>query len=49
MPGSAIDLAQNPFALLSLIAAPAVLTNAASVLALTGRKSEGKRGSRLFW
>jgi hypothetical protein len=28
-------LAQNPFALLSLIAAPAVLTNAASVLALS--------------
>jgi hypothetical protein len=29
------SLAQNPFALLSLIAAPAVLTNAASVLALS--------------
>ena len=29
------DLAQNPFALLSLIAAPAVLTNAASVLAIS--------------
>ena len=28
-------LAQNPFALLSLIAAPAVMTNAASVLALS--------------
>src|SRR5579862_4506502 len=28
-------LAQNPFALLSLIAAPAVLTNSASVLALS--------------
>ena len=35
MPGPAADLAQNPFALLSLIAAPAVLTNAASVLALS--------------
>jgi hypothetical protein len=29
------DLSANPFALLSLIAAPAVLTNAASVLALS--------------
>jgi hypothetical protein len=29
------NLAQNPFALLSLIAAPAVLTNSASVLALS--------------
>jgi hypothetical protein len=29
------SLAQNPFALLSLIAAPAVLTNSASVLALS--------------
>jgi hypothetical protein len=29
------DLSQNPFALLSLIAAPAVLTNAASVLAMS--------------
>jgi hypothetical protein len=35
MSGPAADLAQNPFALLSLIAAPAVLTNAASVLALS--------------
>ena len=35
MPGPTADLAQNPFALLSLIAAPAVLTNAASVLALS--------------
>jgi hypothetical protein len=35
MPGPAADLGQNPFALLSLIAAPAVLTNAASVLALS--------------
>jgi hypothetical protein len=35
MPGLAADLGQNPFALLSLIAAPAVLTNAASVLALS--------------
>ena len=31
----ATTLAQNPFALLSLIAAPAVLTNSASVLALS--------------
>ena len=31
----AAHLAQNPFALLSLIAAPAVLTNSASVLALS--------------
>jgi hypothetical protein len=30
-----VNLTQNPFALLSLIAAPAVLTNAASVLALS--------------
>jgi hypothetical protein len=29
------DLSENPFALLSLIAAPAVLTNAASVLAMS--------------
>jgi hypothetical protein len=29
------DLSQNPFALLSLIAAPAVLTNAASVLVMS--------------
>jgi hypothetical protein len=29
------DLSSNPFALLSLIGAPAVLTNAASVLALS--------------
>ena len=35
MPGPATDLSGNPFALLSLIAAPAVLTNAASVLALS--------------
>jgi hypothetical protein len=35
MPSPAADLGQNPFALLSLIAAPAVLTNAASVLALS--------------
>jgi len=31
----ATDLSQNPFALLSLIAAPAVLTNAASVLVMS--------------
>ena len=35
MPADPATLAQNPFALLSLIAAPAVLTNAASVLALS--------------
>jgi hypothetical protein len=35
MSGPAAELSQNPFALLSLIAAPAVLTNAASVLALS--------------
>jgi hypothetical protein len=35
MPGPAAEIGQNPFALLSLIAAPAVLTNAASVLALS--------------
>src|SRR5436305_12392997 len=29
------DLSQNPFALLSLIAAPAVLTNSASVLVMS--------------
>ncbi len=32
---AAADLSSNPFALLSLIGAPAVLTNAASVLALS--------------
>jgi hypothetical protein len=32
---AAPDLSQNPFALLSLIAAPAVLTNAASVLVMS--------------
>ena len=31
----ATDLSQNPFALMSLIAAPAVLTNAASVLVMS--------------
>src|SRR4051812_7094563 len=35
MPAAPGDLVPNPFALLSLIAAPAVLTNAASVLALS--------------
>lgn len=35
MPVDPASLAQNPFALLSLIAAPAVLTNASSVLALS--------------
>jgi hypothetical protein len=45
----AASLAQNPFALLSLIAAPAVLTNSASVLALSTsnrflRASERLRG-----
>ena len=35
MPAAAPDLSQNPFALLSLIAAPAVLTNAASVLVMS--------------
>jgi uncharacterized protein DUF2721 len=35
MPAPATDLSQNPFALLSLIAAPAVLTNAASVLVMS--------------
>jgi hypothetical protein len=35
MPFSPTDTGPNPFALLSLIAAPAVLTNAASVLALS--------------
>ncbi|HEY2731664.1 MAG TPA: DUF2721 domain-containing protein [Polyangia bacterium] len=35
MPTDPGAFAQNPFALLSLIAAPAVLTNAASVLALS--------------
>jgi hypothetical protein len=33
--GSTADLSDNPFALLSLIAAPAVLTNAASVLVMS--------------
>jgi Protein of unknown function (DUF2721) len=33
--GAVADLSQNPFALLSLIAAPAVLTNAASVLVMS--------------
>ena len=35
MPVPTSDLSANPFALLSLIGAPAVLTNAASVLALS--------------
>jgi hypothetical protein len=35
MPADPVSLSQNPFALLSLIAAPAVMTNAASVLALS--------------
>jgi Protein of unknown function (DUF2721) len=35
MPADPGALSQNPFALLSLIAAPAVMTNAASVLALS--------------
>jgi hypothetical protein len=35
MPAPPTDLSANPFALLSLIGAPAVLTNAASVLALS--------------
>ena len=35
MPAASPDLSQNPFALLSLIAAPAVLTNAASVLVMS--------------
>ena len=35
MPAAGPDLSQNPFALLSLIAAPAVLTNAASVLVMS--------------
>jgi len=35
MPAAPPDLSQNPFALLSLIAAPAVLTNAASVLVMS--------------
>src|SRR4029453_15544243 len=33
--GTGADLSSNPFALLSLIAAPAVLTNAASVLVMS--------------
>ena len=49
MPVAPANLTQNPFALLSLIAAPAVLTNAASVLALSTsnrflRASERMRG-----
>jgi hypothetical protein len=49
MPADPASLAQNPFALLSLIAAPAVLTNSASVLALSTsnrflRASERLRG-----
>jgi hypothetical protein len=35
MPANPSDLSTNPFALLSLIAAPAVLTNAASVLVMS--------------
>lgn len=47
--GDPTNLAQNPFALLSLIAAPAVLTNASSVLAMSTsnrflRASERMRG-----
>jgi hypothetical protein len=49
VPADPVALSQNPFALLSLIAAPAVLTNAASVLALSTsnrflRASERMRG-----
>jgi hypothetical protein len=49
VPADPATLSQNPFALLSLIAAPAVLTNAASVLALSTsnrflRASERMRG-----
>src|SRR5260221_11809025 len=49
MPADPATLAQNPFALLSLIASPAVLTNAASGLALSTsnrflRASERMRG-----
>ena len=49
MPAPAPDLSANPFALLSLIAAPAVLTNAASVLVMSTsnrflRASERMRG-----
>ncbi len=38
---------QNPFAVLSLIAAPAVLTNATSVLALSTSKPFLRAGERL--
>ena len=41
------SLSQNPFALLSLIAAPAVLTNAASVLALSTSNRFLRAGERM--
>lgn len=41
------DLISNPFALLSLIAAPAVLTNAASLLALSTSNRFLRAGERL--
>jgi len=41
------DITQNPFAVLSLIAAPAVLTNATSVLALSTSNRFLRAGERL--
>src|SRR5918995_635594 len=38
-----MDPSANPFAALSLIVAPAILTNAASVLAMSTSKSPGAR------
>jgi len=42
-----LDMTQNPFAVLSLIAAPAVLTNATSVLALSTSNRFLRAGERL--
>jgi hypothetical protein len=42
-----IDISQNPFAVLSLIAAPALLTNATSVLALSTSNRFLRAGERL--
>ena len=41
------DLSENPFALLSLIAAPAVLTNAASVLVMSTTNRFLRAGERM--
>jgi len=44
---TSLELASNPFALLSLIGAPAILTNAASLLALSTSNRFLRAGERL--